>query len=240
VCVWCSLLISNGAPPHAVTDCSWSWLVVADCVRLHLVADVRCLLMLPRSPHLPMSQAGCDAAGTNCIVLIDVRGSNVSAGTVEGAAATAESWSVLPFVPPKQMQLPAANVTAVVAGTADAAAITLLSNATALYVAYNTLPIIWLCFDHRQARWLWSRESLRCMSTACMHLIKQCLSLSVLWIAVLWCDRTRRCPLKPMHSWLDCLPGQGHHMLTPQLALPVDGGTARQVRGVDNTGSRQV
>ena len=73
--------------------------------------------------------AGCDATGTNCVLSITVRSST----------GVPRSWSVLPFLPPRQMRLALATVTATVnlAGSGSAA-IELSSNATALYVVLTT------------------------------------------------------------------------------------------------------
>ena len=73
--------------------------------------------------------------GSNCV--LDIR-------VTDTGAASAASWSTLPFVPPHRMQLPAAKVTAVVADAPTAAdpeqvAIQLSTNATALYVVLTTL-----------------------------------------------------------------------------------------------------
>ena len=82
------------------------------------------------------------------MVVIEVRNSTTTTTTTTTSAgravsppasAAAEAWSVLPFVPPKQMRLPAANVTVTIAAAAaGTAAITLSSNATALYVVLTT------------------------------------------------------------------------------------------------------
>jgi hypothetical protein len=98
---------------------------------------------------------GCNMNGSNCVLDIKVTagadadaGADVGAGNGVGAGvdggAAAASWSTLPFVPPKNMQLPTAKVTAVVADAPTAAdpeqvAIQLSANATALYVVLTTL-----------------------------------------------------------------------------------------------------
>lgn len=118
------------------------------------------------------STVGCDVAGTNCAVIIEVHNSSSSKNSskdnnsrssntatfahgVAPPSASAESWSMLTFVPPKQMRLAAANVIATVTASAastgfaasvgvgsttgtGSAVVTLSSNATALYVVLTT------------------------------------------------------------------------------------------------------
>jgi hypothetical protein len=75
-------------------------------------------------------QAACNGNGSNCVLVIEV--------TADGQRA---STNLLPFLPPKAMRLPEANVTAIVSvvnTSADAAQVTLSTNATALYVVLTT------------------------------------------------------------------------------------------------------
>ena len=78
---------------------------------------------------------GCDLNGTNCVAVI----------TVTNQTSHTQSTNILPFVPPKDMQLSAATVTATVGDKsfvgsdgANRVNITLSTTATALYVVLTT------------------------------------------------------------------------------------------------------
>ena len=75
---------------------------------------------------------GCDANGTNCVLVIEVTNSSGSR----------KSLNVLPFVPPKAMTgVPRAEVTATVALVDGRVVIELTTNATALFVVLTTKAI---------------------------------------------------------------------------------------------------
>ena len=79
-------------------------------------------------------QVGCNEIGGNCVLHIEVYNSNQSSGSPE-------SWSTVPFQPPKHMQLEPANVNWSLgqpAADGSHVPITLTSNATALYVVLTT------------------------------------------------------------------------------------------------------
>eukprot|EP01047_Picozoa_sp_COSAG01_P040745 COSAG01_NODE_3448_length_6086_cov_4.407049_8_plen_432_part_00 len=88
-------------------------------------------------PHTTGWQAvGCDAIGGNCVLLIDVY--NQSDGH---ANSSPESWSVVPFQPPKHQQLAPAKISwsiGPVSADGNRVKISLRSNATALYVVLTT------------------------------------------------------------------------------------------------------
>ena len=76
--------------------------------------------------------AGCDKAGTNCVLVIDVRSSS-------GARV---SHNVLPFVPPKAMTVPQATVVVADVKLVDGKpTVELTTNATALWVVLTTRAI---------------------------------------------------------------------------------------------------
>ena len=85
---------------------------------------------------------GCDVNGTNCLLLIEVWGSDSSSGGSPGAGSKAlASRNVLPFVPPKDMHLPAATVEVIVGAPHDdgeTVPITLQASATVLYAVMTT------------------------------------------------------------------------------------------------------
>ena len=77
--------------------------------------------------------AGCDAVGSNCVLAI----------TVRTRSGTPQSWSVVPFLPPREMRMAPANVTWQVksqggAGVEVEAEVELSSNATAMYVVLTS------------------------------------------------------------------------------------------------------
>jgi hypothetical protein len=79
---------------------------------------------------------GCNTIGGNCVLLIDVY-----SGSNSGNRGRLESWSTLPFQPPKHMTLAPASVSLSLgqpAADGSRVAITLASNATALYVVLTT------------------------------------------------------------------------------------------------------
>jgi hypothetical protein len=94
-------------------------------------------------------QAGCNANGGNCVLLIDVyrttNGSGSSSNHLDasssGGSGALDSWTTIPFQPPKHMVLAPANVTwSLGQASADGSHVTisLTSNATALYVVLTT------------------------------------------------------------------------------------------------------
>ena len=83
-------------------------------------------------------KAGCNTIGGNCVLLVDVYG--VVYGS-DPSASSPVSWSVLPFQPPKHMELAPANVTWHVgqpASDGSHVTITLTSDSPALYVVLTT------------------------------------------------------------------------------------------------------
>lgn len=89
------------------------------------------LQCLPWSQTAAWKMVGCDTNGTNCVLVIEVTSSS----------GVQSSLNMLPFLPPKDMTVPAATVTATVKLTDNIPTVALTTNATALWVVLTTAAI---------------------------------------------------------------------------------------------------